>query len=73
MVPTTQSDDSAALGHILTIILLQPPPAAGFSCIPPFCACLAKAGVSNALDFVSLDPSYYGIIAFAVEPSGPED
>ena len=26
-----------------------------------------------ASDFVSLDPSDYGIIAFAVEPSGPED
>jgi hypothetical protein len=34
----------------------------------------AKAGVVNALDFVSLDPSDYGIIAFAgVEPSGPEN
>jgi hypothetical protein len=73
MVPTTQSDDSAALEPILAVILLKLPPDAGSSSIPPFCACLAKAGVSNALDFVSLDPSDYGIFTFAIEPSGPED
>jgi hypothetical protein len=73
MLPTTQSDDSAALEHTFTIILPKLPPVAGSSSIPPFHACLAEVGVSNASDFVSLDPSDYGIIAFAVEPSGPED
>jgi hypothetical protein len=88
MVPTTQSDDSAALEHILTVILSGPPPPdaasstppfraclakAGVSSTPPFRACLAKAGVSNASDFVSLEPYDYGILTFAVEPSGPED
>jgi hypothetical protein len=53
MVPTTQSDDSAALEHILTVILSEPLPPAGSSSNPPFRACLAKAGVSNASDFVS--------------------
>jgi hypothetical protein len=32
-----------------------------------------KAGVSNASDFISLEPYDYGILTFAVEPSGPED
>jgi hypothetical protein len=30
-------------------------------------------GVSSALDFISLEPSDYSIVTFAVEPSGPED
>jgi hypothetical protein len=72
MVPTTQSDDSAALEHILTIILSEPPPSAGSS-NPPFRVCFAKAGVLNASDFISVDPSDYGIITFAAEPSGFED
>jgi hypothetical protein len=73
MVPTTQSDDSAALEHILTIILSEPPPPDAASSTPPFRACLAEAGVSNASDYVSLEPYDYGIFTFAVEPSGPED
>jgi hypothetical protein len=73
MVPTTQSDNSTALEHILTVILSEPLPPAGTSSNPPFCACLAKVGISKASDFVSLEPSDYGIITFAVEPSGPED
>jgi hypothetical protein len=58
---------------MLTVILLEPLPTAGSSSTPPFRACLTKADVLNALDFISLDPSDYGIITFAVEPSGPED
>jgi hypothetical protein len=73
MVPNTRSDDSAALEHILTVILSEPPPPDAASSTPPFRACLAKAGVSNASDFVSLEPYYYGILTFAVEPYGPED
>jgi hypothetical protein len=73
MVPTTQSDESAALEHILIIILSEPLPPAGSSSNPPFCVCFAKAVVSNASDFVSLEPSDYGSLTFAVESSGPED
>jgi hypothetical protein len=56
MVPTTRSDESAALEHILTVILSEPPPPDAASSIPPFRACLAKAGVSIASDFVSFEP-----------------
>jgi hypothetical protein len=67
MVPTTQSDDSAALEHILTVILSEALPPAGSSSKPHLCACLAKVGVSNASDFIFLEPSNYGIITLAVE------
>ena len=73
MVPTTRRDDSAALEHILTVILSEPPPPDTASSTPTFCTCLAKAGVSNASDFLSLEPYDYGILTFAVEPSGSED
>jgi hypothetical protein len=73
MVPTTRSEESAALEHILTDILSEPPPPDAASSTSPFHALLAKAGVSSASDFISLEPLDYGILTFAVEPSGPED
>ena len=73
MVPTTRREDSAVLEHILTVILTEPPPPENSPSVPPFRACFAKAGVSNASDFLSLDPSDYGIITFALEPDTFED
>jgi hypothetical protein len=67
------TSNAAALEHILSVILSKPFPPAGTSSNPPFHACLAKVGVSNALDLVSLEPSDYGIITLAVESSGPKD
>ena len=68
MVPTTQRVDSASLEHILTVILTEPPPPENSPHVPPFRACFAKAGVSNASDFLCIDLSDYRIITFALEP-----
>jgi hypothetical protein len=55
---------SSSSNSLLLLVLLL------FLLSVPF---LAKAGTFNALDSVSLEPSDYGIISFAVEPSGPEN
>jgi hypothetical protein len=73
MVPTTHSDHSGALEHILTFVPLEPPPVDGSTSIPHFHTCLSKAGVPNVSDFVPMDPSAYGSISFAIGPLGDED
>ena len=73
MVPTTRSDDSAALEHILAVIFNKSYPIATSTSIPSFRACFTKAGVSNASDLISMDPSDYGLIFFALDPFGNED
>ena len=73
MVPTTPSKDSAALEHILTVILSEPLPPEDSSSVPPFRVCFSKVGVSNASYFLSLELSDYGVITFALEPDTFED
>ena len=69
MVPTTGSEDSAALEHILTVILSEPLPPEDSSYVPPFRVCFSKVGVSNASYFLSLELSDYGVITFALAPN----
>ena len=69
MAPITRADDSAALEHILVSILLEPLlPTTSGSTTPPFRACFAKAGITNASDFLSISPSEYGLINFTTDP-----
>ncbi len=69
MAPITRADDSAALEHILVSILLEPLlPTTSGSTTPPFRACFAKAGITNASDFLSISPSEYGLIDFTTDP-----
>jgi hypothetical protein len=69
---TITQSDSHALEHILSIILLKPPHTVGSITIPPFCACFSKAEVSNAYDFIAMEPNAYGPISFAITSSGDE-
>ena len=72
MVPTTRSDVNA-LEHILSIILAEPPPSTDSTTIYPFRACfLVAAGVSNASDFISIEPNLYGSIQFSLQASGDD-
>jgi hypothetical protein len=71
MPPITRSD-ATALEHILGVLLAQPPTSADGT-IPPFCACLITAGVLNATDFISVEPTVYGSILFSTTTGGDED
>jgi hypothetical protein len=74
MAPISQSD-SGALEHILSSIILMelPPSTADSVTIPPFRACFSKADVSNASDFISMEPNAYGSISFGITSPGDED
>ena len=71
MVPTTRSD-ATTLEHILGVLLAQPPISPDRD-IPPFCGCLFTAGVTNATDFISMEPITYGSILFAATTDGKKD
>ena len=71
MAPVTLCD-SGALGHILSIILAEPPPS-NLDIILPFQSCLSTAGVSNAFNFVSIPSTSYGSILFSLNESGIQD
>ena len=74
MAPITRADDSAALEHILVSILLEPLlPTTSGSTTPPFRTCFAKAGITNASDFLSISPSEYGLIDYTTDPFGEDD
>ena len=70
MVAVTRSD-ATALEHILSILLAQPP--STDLVVPPFRGYLTTAGVNNASDFISMDPSDYGSILFATSKDGDAD
>jgi hypothetical protein len=53
-----------ALEHILATLLCQTP-APMDDTIPIFRACFHEAGVTNATDFVSINPSNYGTLFFS--------
>ena len=73
MVSITRSDDSAALEHILTVVLNEPYPVDPSAPMLPFRACFKKAGVSNASDLISMDPTDYAVLLFGLDPLGDED
>jgi len=72
MVPVTRSDVNA-LEHILTILLGEAVPFAASEDLTPFRSCFTTAGVTNASDFVSIDPSAYGAILFPTTKGGTPD
>jgi hypothetical protein len=72
MVSTTQSD-TGALEHIVSIILAELPFTADSISFPPYHACFSKAGIANALHFISMEPNAYCSISFAIPSSGDED
>jgi hypothetical protein len=69
MAPFTRADDADALEHILTVILDESYPIKPSTPMPPFRACFKKAGVSNASDLISTDPTDYGSIRLWHRPS----
>jgi hypothetical protein len=54
-------------------VLLAQPPTSADGTIPPFRACLITAGVLNATDFISMEPTVYGSILFSTTTGGDED
>ena len=67
MVPVTRSD-AGALEHILSLLLEEAPSTE--TAIPPFRACFDTAGVTNATDFLSMEPSAFRAILFATSKDG---
>jgi hypothetical protein len=55
------------------LLLEEPPISLSDTTIPPFrAACFKEAGVTCALDFISIDSSDYGTIPFSIVKDGTE-
>jgi hypothetical protein len=72
MAPVNRSDVNA-LEHTLTTLLGEALPDATSTDYTPFHTCFNIAGVTNASEFVSMEPSAYGAILFSLTKDGTID
>jgi hypothetical protein len=65
--------DGNVLKHIITVLLAEVVPILSTTTLTPFWSCFSTAGVTNALDFVSMDAAAYGAILFPLIKDGTAD